>query len=36
MVVAARINPTISGGLDGTNGWIWQATAVLAAHFPTR
>jgi uncharacterized protein len=30
MVVAARINPTISGGLDGANGWIWQATAVLA------
>lgn len=30
MVVAARINPTISGDLDGANGWIWRATAVLA------
>ena len=30
MVVAARINPTVSGDLHGPNGWIWQATAVLA------
>jgi len=30
MVVAARINPSVSGDLDGLNGWIWQATAVLA------
>ncbi len=30
MVVAARISPTVSGDLDGANGWIWQATAVLA------
>ncbi len=30
MVVAARINPTVSGDLHGPNGWIWQATAVFA------
>ena len=30
MVVAARLDPTVSGDLDGPNGWIWQATAVLA------
>ncbi len=30
MVVAARVNPTVSGDLHGPNGWIWLATAVLA------
>ena len=30
MVVAARVNPTLSGDLHGPNGWIWLATAVLA------
>jgi uncharacterized protein len=30
MVVAARLNPAVGGDLDGTNGWIWLATAVLA------
>ncbi len=30
MVVAARLDPTVSGDLHGPNGWIWQATAVLA------
>lgn len=30
MVVAARLNPTVGGDLDGANGAIWLATAVLA------
>ena len=30
MVVAARVNPTVSGDLHGPNGWSWLATAVLA------
>ena len=30
MVVAARVNPTVAGDLQGPNGWIWLATAVLA------
>jgi uncharacterized protein len=30
MVMAARVNPTISGDLQGANGWIWLATALLA------
>ena len=30
MVVAARVNPTVSGDLQGPNGWIWLATALLA------
>ena len=30
MVVAARVNPAVSGDLHGPNGWIWLATAVLA------
>ena len=30
MVVAARLNPAAGGDLDGANGWIWLATAVLA------
>jgi uncharacterized protein len=30
MVVAARLNPAVGGDLDGANGWIWLATAVLA------
>lgn len=30
MVVAARINPTVSGDLHGPDGWVWLATAVLA------
>jgi uncharacterized protein len=30
MVVAARVNPSVSGDLHGPNGWIWLATAVLA------
>ncbi len=30
MVVAARVNPTVSGDLQGPNGWIWLAAAVLA------
>jgi len=30
MVVAARVNPGVSGDLHGPNGWIWLATAVLA------
>ena len=30
MVVAARLNPSVGGDLDGANGWIWLATAVLA------
>ncbi|HZP39081.1 MAG TPA: DUF418 domain-containing protein [Methylomirabilota bacterium] len=30
MVVAARLHPTVGGDLDGANGWIWLATAVLA------
>jgi uncharacterized protein len=29
MVVAARVNPTVAGDLQGPNGWIWLATAVL-------
>jgi uncharacterized protein len=30
MVVATRVNPSVSGDLHGPNGWIWLATAVLA------
>jgi uncharacterized protein len=30
MVVAARVNPTVAGDLQGPNGWIRLATAVLA------
>ena len=30
MVVAARVNASVSGDLHGPNGWIWLATAVLA------
>ena len=30
MVVAARVNPSVSGDLHGPNGWVWLATAVLA------
>jgi uncharacterized protein len=30
MVVAARVNPTVSGDVHGPNGWVWLATAVLA------
>ena len=30
MVVAARVNPSVSGDLHGPNGWIWLVTAVLA------
>jgi len=30
MVVAARVNPTVSGDPHGPSGWIWLATAVLA------
>lgn len=30
MVMAARVNPAISGDLHGPNGWIWLTTALLA------
>lgn len=30
MVMAARVNPSVSGGLEGSNGWVWLATALLA------
>jgi uncharacterized protein len=30
MIVAARVTPSLSGSLEGANGWVWLATAVLA------
>ena len=30
MIVAARLNPAVSGDLDGANRWVWLATALLA------